>query len=87
MHATNENAYPPRPLLMRLFVRSWEYPHRRLLWRLRCAVAVVYFGFSIVLFAYGSWWGLLSLAGAATAFFGGYLMYRSTQSQPAVRGA
>jgi hypothetical protein len=87
MHATNENAYPPRPLLMRVFVRSWEYPHRRLLWRLRCAVAVVYFGFSIVLFAYGSWWGLLSLAGAATAFFGGYLMYRSTQSQPAVRGA
>jgi len=82
MHATNETVRPPRTLLMRVLVRSWEYPHRRLLWRLRCAVALVYIGFSFVLFAYGSWWGLLSLAGAAAALFGGYFIYRCTQSQP-----
>lgn len=82
MQATNQNALPPRPLLRRLFVRSGEYSHRRLLLRLRLGVAIFYCALAILLFAYGSWWGLLALAGAAAAFLAGYLFYQATQ--PAV---
>jgi hypothetical protein len=86
MQATNQNA-PPRPLLMRLFVRSWEYSHRRLLLRTRLVLGVVYTAFAIVLFSYGSWWGLAFLAGAVAAFLVAYLIYRATESHAAVRGA
>jgi hypothetical protein len=68
---------------MKLFVRSWEYRHRRLLWGGRIAAGIVCFGFGFLLLAYGAWWGLLPLAGAAAAFFGGYRIYQVTQSQPA----
>ena len=83
MHATNEHAPPPRSLLRKLFVRSWEYRHRRLFWGVRFASGLVYLGLGILLLSYGSWWGLLPLAGAAAAFFGGYRLYQITQSQPA----
>jgi hypothetical protein len=65
---------------MRLFVRSWEYSHRRLLLRLRLGVAVFFCAFAILLFAYGSWWGLLVLAGAAAALLGGYFIYHATET-------
>ena len=83
MHATNDNAPPPRSLAMKLFVRSWEYRYRRLFWSLRRAVGVVMVCFALLLFAYGSWWGLLALAGAAGAFLAGHWIYQVTGSQPA----
>lgn len=83
MHATNENAPPPRSLPRKLFIRSWEYRHRRLLWGLRFAGGLVLLGLGILLLSYGSWWGLLPLAGAAGALIGGCRIYQITQSQPA----
>jgi hypothetical protein len=83
MHATNENVPPQRPFLVKLLVRSWEYRYRRLFWGLRCAGGVVMVGLSLLLFSYGSWWGLVPLAGAAAAFFGGHWIYQVTQSRPA----
>jgi hypothetical protein len=84
MHATNENAPPPRSLLTKILVRSWEYRFPRLLWGLRFAGGLILLGLGFLLLSYGSWWGLLPLAGAAGAFFGGYRIYQITRSQPAV---
>jgi hypothetical protein len=44
----------------------------------------VLLGVGILLFANGSWYGLLPLAGAAGAFFGGYRIFQITQAHPAV---
>jgi hypothetical protein len=83
MHATTENVPPPRSLLTKLFVRSWEYRYPRLLWGARLAGGLVLLGLGFLLLFYGSWWALLPLAGAAGAIFGGYRIYLVTQSQPA----
>jgi hypothetical protein len=83
MHATNKNARPPRSLLTKIFVRSWEYRFPLLLWRLRFAGGLVLTAYGILLLSYSSWWGLLPLAGAAAAFFGGYLIYQITRSRAA----
>ncbi len=82
MHATNENAPPPRSPFEKLVVRSWEYRHRRLLWGARFAGGLVLFGLGMVVLSYGSWWALPFFAGAAASFFGGYHIYQITQSQP-----
>ena len=83
MHATNENAPPPRSLFMKLFVRlSWEYRYRRLFWGVRRVSGLVLFGLGMFVLSYGSWWALPFLAGAAANFFGGYRIYQITQSQP-----
>jgi hypothetical protein len=82
-HAANENAPRPRSLLMKLFVRSWEFRYPRLLWGGRIAAGVVTLGFGFLLLAYGVWWGLLSLAAGALAFFGGYRVYQIARSRPA----
>lgn len=74
--ATDENA---RPLRRRFFVRSWEYSHRLLLLRVRLVLGVVYTAFAIVLFSYGSWWGLAFLSAALAAFLAGYLFYQATR--------
>jgi hypothetical protein len=83
MNGTSKNPPAGRSLFARLIVRSWEYRHPRLLWRLRFGGGLVLVALSILLFAYGSWWGLLPLAGAAGAFLGGYRIYQITRSQPA----
>ena len=84
MRAANDNTTPPpRSFLTRLIVRSWEYRHPGLLWSLRFAGGLVLLGLGVLLLSYGSWWGLLPLAGSAGAFFGGYRIYQITRSQPA----
>jgi len=91
MHATVDNAPPPRSLFTKLiagvwnrvpFFRSLEYRYRRLLWGARLAGGLVLFGLSMFVLSYGSWWALPFLAGAAANFFGGYHIYQITQRQP-----
>ena len=84
MDATNKNAPPPRSLLQKILIRSWEYRYPRLFWGLRCAGGVVLLALGLLLLSYSSWWGLLLLAGGAGAFLGGYRIYQITRSQPAV---
>jgi hypothetical protein len=84
MQATNENAPPPRSLLEKVLLRSWEYRYPRLLWRLRFAGSLVLLAVCLLLFSYGSWWGLLPLAGAVAAFFGGRRIYQIARRRPAV---
>jgi hypothetical protein len=85
MHATNEMAPPPRSLFEKLFLRSYEYRHRRLFWGVRLVWGVVLLGLGILALSSGSWWPLLSLlflVAAAADFFFGYRIYQRTQSQP-----
>jgi hypothetical protein len=42
-------------------------------------LGVVYTAFAIVLFSYGSWWGLAFLAAALAAFLAGYLFNQATR--------
>jgi hypothetical protein len=84
VHATNENSPPPRSLSEKILLRRWEYRYPRLLWGLRFSGGVVLLGVSFIILAYGSWWGLLPLAGAAGAFFGGYRIYQVAQRRPVV---
>jgi len=85
MHATNENGPPPRSLFEKLFVRSWEYRYRRLLWGFRVGSGLVLLGLGMFVLSYGSWWALWFLAGAAADFLFGYRIYQITQSQPPTR--
>ena len=83
MHATIENAPPPRSLFTRLFVRSsWEYRYRRLFWGVRFVSGLVLLGVGILVLSYGSWWALPFLAASAANFFVGYRIYQITQGQP-----
>jgi uncharacterized membrane protein len=81
MHATSESAPPPRSLFAKLFVRSWEYRHRRLFWKVRVVSGLVLLGLGMFVLSYGSWWALPFLALAAANFFVGYRLYQATQSQ------
>ena len=65
MDATNKNAPPPRSLLQKILIRSWEYRYPRLFWGLRCGGGVVLLALGLLLLSYSSWWGLLLLAGGA----------------------
>jgi hypothetical protein len=78
----SENAPPLRSLFEQLFVRSWEYHHRRLLWGFRIVWGLVLLGLGMFVLSYGSWWALWFLAGAAADFFFGYRIYQITQRQP-----
>jgi len=83
MHSPDENAAPPRSILTKLLVRKWEYRYPRTLLGLRLGAGGVTFGFGILLLRYRIWWGLLPLAAAALAFWGGPYIYKVTQSRPA----
>jgi hypothetical protein len=83
MSTAHDSGPAPRPLFARLFVRSWEYRFPRVMWGLRFCGGPILVAVGLLLFAYDSWWGLLPLAGAAAAFFGGYRIYQITRSQPA----
>ena len=82
MHATDENASPPRSLFEKLLLRSWEYRHSRLLWGFRIVWGLVLLGGGMFAPSCGSWWALLLLTAAAAGFVFGYRIYQATQGQP-----
>ena len=79
MHATNENAPPPRSLFEKLLLRSWEHRHPRLFWKVRVVSGLVLLGLGTFVLFYDSWWALPFLALAAANFFVGYRHYQATQ--------
>ena len=69
-------------MFTRLFVRSYEHRHRRLLWGFRIVWGLVLLGAAMFALSHGSWWALWFLAGAAADFVFGYRIYQIAQSQP-----
>jgi hypothetical protein len=63
----------------KLFVRSYEVRHGRLLWGFRIVFGFVLLGIAMVALSYGGWWTLWFLAGAAADFVLGYRIYRIAQ--------
>jgi hypothetical protein len=69
-------------MFAKLFVRSYERRHRRLLWGFRIVWGLVLLGIAMVALSYGSWWAPWFLTGAAADFVFGYRIYQIAQSQP-----
>lgn len=69
-------------MFTKLFVRSYEYRHHRLLWGFRIVWGLVLLGVAGFALSSGSWWALFFLAGAAADFVFGYRIYQIAQSQP-----
>jgi len=65
----------------KLFVRSYERQHRRLLWGFRIVWGLVLLGLAILALSSGSWLALLFLVAAAADFVFGYRIYQIAQSQ------
>jgi hypothetical protein len=69
-------------MFTRLFVRSYEYRHRRLLWGFRIVWGLVLLGLATFALSYSIWWALWFLAGAAADFVFGYRIYQIAQRRP-----
>jgi hypothetical protein len=69
-------------MFTKLFVKSYERRHPRLLWSFRIVWGLVLLGLAILALSYGSWLVLLFLAAAAADFVFGYRIYKIAQSQP-----
>jgi hypothetical protein len=82
MHATNEDAPPPRSLFTKLLLRSWEHRRPHLFWKVRVVSGLVLLSLGMFVLSYGSWWALPFLVLAAANFFVGYRRYQATQGQP-----
>jgi hypothetical protein len=84
MHAPTGNVPPPRPLLMRLLVRSWEYRHPRAWVSVRVACAVFNLGLGLLILASGYWplapLAAIPLASSALIFWTGYRLQHSVPS-------
>ncbi len=86
MYAPTDNVPPPRSVLMRFLVRSWEYRHPHVWVRARVACGVFNVGLGVVLLASAHWLGpltwlaVLPLAGAALIFWTAYRLQTSVQS-------
>ena len=66
----------------RLFVKSYERRHPRLLSGFRIVWGLALLGLAILALVYGNWLALLFLVAAAADFVFGYRIYRIAQSQP-----
>ena len=83
MHTATDNATPPRPVLMRLLVRSWEYRHPRTWVRVRVGCGIWNLCLGVLLLASAHWlgpfaWlGLIPLAGSVLLFWTGYRLQHS----------
>jgi signal transduction histidine kinase len=74
--APGDNAAPPRSILMRLVVRSWEYRHPRAWAGFRFAAGVWNLGLGVLLLSNGYWFGLVPLLGSVLVF---WTVYRLQQ--------
>ena len=66
----------------KLFVKSYERRHPRLLSGFRIVWGLALLGLAILALVYGNWLALLFLVAAAADFVFGYRIYRIAQSQP-----
>jgi hypothetical protein len=86
MHAPTDIPPPPRPLLMRFLVRSWEYRHPRVWVRVRVTAAIWNLSLGVLMLAAIPWLGWYAslaavlLAGAALIFWTAYRLQQSVQS-------
>ena len=83
MHARTGNAAPPRSVLNRLLLRSWDYRHPRVWAGVRFAVAIWLVFAGGLLLADGYLWATLLLMVAAVLFWAGYLDMTAARSAPA----
>jgi hypothetical protein len=67
-------------IFTKLFVRPYEYRHRRLLWGFRIVWGLVLLGVTMFALSYGSWWALWFFVGAAADFVFGYRIYQVAQN-------
>ena len=86
MHAPTDTVPGPRPILMRILVRSWEYRRPRLYARVRFASGVFNTALGVAMIAASPWVGPLALlaalplAGAALVFWTARRLQASVQS-------
>jgi hypothetical protein len=86
MQASTGDQPPPRPILMRILVRSWEYRHLRAWITVRSACGIFNVLLGVILLASAPWlgplaWlGLVPLAGAALIFWTVYRLQPSVRS-------
>ena len=72
MHAPTGNVAPPRSVLNRLLLRSWDYRHPRVWAGVRYAVGICLVFLSGLLLSDGYLWATLLLVAAAVLFWVGY---------------
>ena len=81
MHAPTGNAAPPRSVLNRPLLRSWDYRYPRVWAGMRYAVGIWLVFLSGLLLSDGYLWATLLLVAAAVLFWVGYL--HMTAARPA----
>ena len=82
MHAPTGNAAPPRSVLNRLLLRSWDYRHPRVWAGVRFAVGIWLVFLGGLLLSDGYLWATLLLVAAAVLFWVGYLDMIAARSAP-----
>jgi hypothetical protein len=82
MDAPTGNAAPPRSVLNRLLLRSWDYRHPRVWAGVRFAVGIWLVFLGGLLLSDGYLWAALLLMAAAVLFWVGYLDMTAARSAP-----
>ena len=82
MHAPTGTAAPPRSVLNRLLLRSWDYRHPRVWAGVRFAVGICLVFLGGLLLADGHLWATLLLLVAAVLLWVGYLDLIAARSAP-----
>jgi hypothetical protein len=82
MHAPTGNVAPPRSVLNRLLLGSWDYRHPRVWAGVRFAVGICLVFLGGLLLADGYLWATLLLMVAALLFWVGYLDMTAARSAP-----
>jgi hypothetical protein len=80
MHPPTGNAAPPRSVLNRLLLRSWDYRHPRVWAGVRFAAGICLVFLGGLLLSDGYLWATLLLVAAAVLFWVGYLDMTAARS-------